>query len=110
MDTSADEGYKFTKENFNKAIVECKRKGLTPRILMLTNPNNPLGKTIASPQIKEMIMLAREYNMHTIVDEIYACCVYRCTKTSETFISAASIHDEVHGTMIAAKDVHIVWG
>ena len=47
-------------------------KGLTPKFILLTNPNNPLG-VIYQPQVlRDAIQWARKRNIHTIVDEIHA--------------------------------------
>lgn len=52
------------------------KQGLKVKVLLLTNPNNPLG-TIYSPSvIKSCINWARSKKMHTIVDEIYALSVH----------------------------------
>jgi hypothetical protein len=51
-------------------------EGKKVKMLLLTNPNNPLG-TIYSPSvIKNCISWARTKKMHTIVDEIYALSVH----------------------------------
>lgn len=51
-------------------------KGLSVKVLLLTNPNNPLG-TIYSPiVVKNCVEWARDKGMHTIVDEIYALSVH----------------------------------
>jgi aspartate/methionine/tyrosine aminotransferase len=46
------------------------------KMLLLTNPNNPLG-TIYSPEtMKNAIDWARSHGMHTVVDEIYGLCIH----------------------------------
>jgi aspartate/methionine/tyrosine aminotransferase len=66
------------------ALAESKR--LRVRMLLITNPNNPLG-TIYPPEIiKSAIDWARSRNMHTIVDEIYALTVHDQTVMFESVI------------------------
>ena len=52
------------------------RKGLNVKLLLLTNPNNPLGTVYSPTVIQDCIDWARSKNMHSIVDEIYALSVH----------------------------------
>ena len=51
---------------------ELTRQGLNVKLLLLTNPNNPLGTVYSAKVIKNCIDWARGKKMHVIVDEIYA--------------------------------------
>jgi 1-aminocyclopropane-1-carboxylate synthase len=53
------------------------QKGLTPRFLLLTNPNNPLGVIYSSDTMLRVVTWARQHNLHTIVDELYALSVHK---------------------------------
>jgi aspartate/methionine/tyrosine aminotransferase len=48
------------------------QKGLTPRFLLLTNPNNPLGIVYSPDTIRRLVEWGRCRDMHVIVDEVYA--------------------------------------
>ncbi len=52
------------------------KEGRKVRILLLTNPNNPLGTIYSPTVIKNCISWARSKNMHSIVDEIYGLSVH----------------------------------
>lgn len=54
------------------AYMQAKAKGLVPRFLLLTNPNNPLGVVYRPQVVQSNIAWARKRGLHTIVDEIYA--------------------------------------
>ena len=56
---------------------QLSRQGLHVKILLLTNPNNPLGVIYSPSVMKDCIEWARSKNMHTIVDEIYALSVHK---------------------------------
>jgi Aspartate/tyrosine/aromatic aminotransferase len=87
----------------------------TVKMLLLTNPNNPLG-TIYSPEtIKNAIDWARSHGMHTVVDEIYGLSIhdhdndYRdsdsdSNKDNNKFQSVIEILDNQLG-----NHVHFLW-
>ncbi len=50
--------------------------GRRVRMLLLTNPNNPLGIIYSDLVIRNCIEWARSKGMQTIVDEIYALSVH----------------------------------
>lgn len=88
-----------TISELNAAMKKAKAKGLRPRILLLTNPNNPIG-TIYEPEvIKRTISWARDHKLHTVVDEIYALSV-----RNRQFESVLQTMDNKLGV-----DVHFLW-
>jgi 1-aminocyclopropane-1-carboxylate synthase len=46
-------------------------------MLLLTNPNDPLGVIYNSSVVRGAITWARKNNIHTIVDEIFALTVHK---------------------------------
>ena len=61
-----------TPRDLEDAALAAEAKGMRVRMLLITNPCNPIG-TIYTPEVmKEAIEWARSRDMHTIVDEIYA--------------------------------------
>mmetsp|Transcript_12203 Transcript_12203/g.22883 ORF Transcript_12203/g.22883 Transcript_12203/m.22883 type:complete len:550 (+) Transcript_12203:45-1694(+) len=46
------------------------------KMLLLTNPNNPLGTVYSAQTVKNAIDWARCHDMHTVVDEIYALSIH----------------------------------
>ena len=61
-----------TSDDLERAAKLAEAKGLNVRILLLTNPNNPLGTIYPPELVKDAIDWARSRQMHTVVDEIYA--------------------------------------
>jgi aspartate/methionine/tyrosine aminotransferase len=53
-----------------------KQKGQNVKMLLLTNPNDPLGVIYKPSVIVNAISWARRNNVHTIVDEIFALTVH----------------------------------
>jgi aspartate/methionine/tyrosine aminotransferase len=61
-----------TVDELDVAYQEAVAKGTTPKFILLTNPNNPLGTIYSVETMLQTIQWARKHKMHTIVDEIYA--------------------------------------
>jgi histidinol-phosphate/aromatic aminotransferase/cobyric acid decarboxylase-like protein len=61
-----------TPDELENAAASAEARGLRVRVLLLTNPNNPLGTIYPPGIIKSSINWARNRMIHTIVDEIYA--------------------------------------
>ena len=48
--------------------------------MMIINPDNPTGAVFSTKVVREMIAIAKEFNMFLIVDEIYLNMVFKSTK------------------------------
>ena len=72
---SSNPSFGPTPVELENAAALAEAKGLRVRVLLLTNPNNPLGTIYPPELIKSSIDWARNRKMHTIVDEIYALSV-----------------------------------
>jgi aspartate aminotransferase len=70
-----------------KALALARKRGLDPRILVLTNPDNPTGTHASADLLAEVLGLAREHGLIVVSDEIYA----ELAHTPDEFVSAASI-------------------
>ncbi|EEC51274.1 1-aminocyclopropane-1-carboxylate synthase, partial [Phaeodactylum tricornutum CCAP 1055/1] len=87
-------------DEMEAAFLQAKAKGISPKFLLLTNPNNPLATIYQPSAVARMISWARNRNMHTIVDEIYALSMHK----GHGFQSVLQILDNDLGS-----DVHMVW-
>lgn len=65
---------------YEQSVIE---HGSTPRILLLSSPNNPLGVCYPAHVIQECVDWAEERGVHVISDEIYAGSVYRTPRNSD---------------------------
>ena len=66
IDTSASNDYRITKDNFDRAILKCKEMNTVPKVLILTNPNNPLGRPLETADVRNTISWCRELSMHVV--------------------------------------------
>lgn len=73
---------------------------MTVKIILISNPNNPLGVIYSPNAVRNIVEWARARKMHTIVDEIYALSVF----DDDSFRSVAQILDNDLG-----NDVHFLW-
>jgi len=91
-----------TAEDLDTARKAVCRMGYQPKIVLLTNPNNPLGINYNSTVVANCIQWARSHNMHTVVDEVYALSQHYPVRS--TFQSVIQILDNQMG-----HDVHHIW-
>ena len=66
-----------TPADLEAATREAERDGLKVKMLLLTNPNNPLGVIYGASVIRNCIHWARKRKLETIVDEIYGLSVHQ---------------------------------
>lgn len=99
-----DGGVNLTKANVEQAL----KQSPNAKLLVLTNPNNPLGVNYSKELQEEIYSLFLENpNRHIISDEIYACSQ---VKNKDEFVSALSLKayqkygDRIHVTWGLSKD------
>lgn len=100
---SNSDAFELTVEDLDKSYHACAQP---PRLLVLTNPHNPLGGNY-SPELLDCIYdwaLTKTPRMHIVSDEMYRHS--QLPHTSDRFVSALSLMDK-HA---AADRVHVVWG
>lgn len=71
------EAYYPTKAGLTAALQAAKLEGESPRILLISHPNNPLGISYPPHVVKDCIDWCRENHVHLVSDEIYAGSVYQ---------------------------------
>lgn len=91
-----------TEKELDLGFMQARSRGLNPRFVLITNPNNPLGIIYKPNVIANLIKWARRRNLHTIMDELYALSTHK--KKDHGFQSVIQILDNQLG-----NDVHFVW-
>ncbi len=69
------------------------------KALLVTNPDNPLGRVAPAEEVGRLIEWARDRGLHVVLDEVYALSVFG----DATFTSGASLVDDL------GEDLHVVW-
>jgi len=91
-----------TPEELELAYNHAAEKNLKVSMLLLTNPNNPLGTIYSAETIKKSIEWARGKHVHTIVDEIYGLSLH--DSHDQSFQSVTKILNNNLG-----NDVSFLW-
>lgn len=93
--TSAADSFRLTPRLLDQAVASSP---VPVRALLLTNPDNPLGKVASPSELHDLVAWARRTGVQLVVDEIYALSVFGHTP----FTSIGSLGQ-------LGEDVHVVW-
>lgn len=77
--------------------------------MLITNPENPLGKCYSKKDIEAILSFADQHNIHVVFDEIYALSTYSQLLEDKTdpFISVLSLP---YKDLIDPALVHVLYG
>ncbi|XP_065847713.1 1-aminocyclopropane-1-carboxylate synthase CMA101 [Euphorbia lathyris] len=103
--SSSDE-FKITKAALENAYAQARKLKLKVKGILITNPSNPLGKSMTLDELNHLINFATSKQIHIISDEIYSGTVF----DSPDFISItqALIENQIENTEIRNR-IHIVY-
>ena len=71
-------------------ILEARRRGLSPKAVIITQPDNPTGTLASAEVLQQLAAIAREHNLWIISDEIYR----DLTHNPSDYVSMAAIAGE----------------
>lgn len=80
-------------ETFKHGYDEAIKNGLQPRIIVLVNPQNPLGDVYGEATIRPILEFAAQKQLHVIIDEIYALSIFTNEKPFESILNYRSLPD-----------------
>jgi aspartate/methionine/tyrosine aminotransferase len=86
--------YYPNRASLDAAVERSLAQGITPRILLLSHPQNPLGICYPPEVVKEIIDWCREKQIHLVSDEIYSGSVYRDDANFVSALELASTGDD----------------
>lgn len=89
LNSIPEEAYYPNRESLDAAVLAAEANGVTPRILLISHPMNPLGICYPPQVIQEIVEWCRERKIHLVSDEIYAGSVYRPEQAN--FVSTLQI-------------------
>jgi len=69
--------FKLSRESFAHGYNNALAEGLHPRMILLINPNNPLGDVYDETTLLPILQFAAEKCLHVVIDEIL-CIKYIC--------------------------------
>jgi aspartate aminotransferase len=71
----------------SESVSLARKRGLDPRILLLTHPDNPTGTFASADLLESVLGIARECGLAVVSDEIYA----ELAHAPDEFVSAATV-------------------
>ncbi|MEV8327236.1 pyridoxal phosphate-dependent aminotransferase [Kitasatospora sp. NPDC056731] len=105
LPTTGEDRYRLTLPLIQKAYEDRKAAGHTPRLLVLTNPHNPLGVNYSRALLDEIYGWALHHtDLHIISDEIYCHSQLDSSTTKFTSALALKAYQE------QPDRIHVVWG
>ncbi|KPM41988.1 hypothetical protein AK830_g4599 [Neonectria ditissima] len=99
-------------ERFEEALRRSRAEGVEVKMVLIVNPNNPLGKCYPRATLVAIMRFCQTHQLHLLSDEIYACSVFGTDSpdaapfTSALAIDAAGLLDPalLHVTYGLSKD------
>lgn len=98
-----ENNFKLTREALEETYRKCGDKA---KILLLTSPDNPTGKTLSEEELDLAIAFTEEKEMHLFVDEVYGLSIY--DSSQQPFISIFS-HLKKRGRKLG-NYIHVLYG
>ncbi|KAG4179156.1 hypothetical protein ERO13_A10G088900v2 [Gossypium hirsutum] len=84
---TSSNGFKVTLPAIEQAYRQAQKRKLRVKGVLITNPSNPLGTTMARDELYLLINFIEDKQIHLISDEIYAGTVF----TSPSFVSVMEV-------------------
>ena len=72
VETDSADCHSITPHALSQAMLQARRNGANPRILIVNSPSNPTGSMFARADVEAIALWAREEGITLISDEIYA--------------------------------------
>lgn len=68
--------FELSRQCFEYGYAKALETGLNPRMILLINPNNPLGDVYDETVLLPILEFAAEKRLHVVIDEIYALSTF----------------------------------
>lgn len=102
---TTDDDYAITEATLSQTYERAVNEGHIPKLLVFTNPTNPMGTCYTRDEMKLVLKFCRQHNMHIMSDEVYALSVEPLKEGEEGYISFANIIKDDP----KKDDVHVIW-
>ena len=99
-----------TPEDLERSARAAAGAGRRIKILLLTNPHNPLGVVYPPDRYEALVRWALERGVHVVSDEIYANSVFGEGEEFRSVISMVPGLRKEYGAEVVDRLVHQVWG
>jgi aspartate/methionine/tyrosine aminotransferase len=112
-----EHAYYPNRASLDAAVANSKEQnGVTPRILLLSHPQNPLGICYPPEVVTEIVEWCRDHEIHLVSDEIYAGSIYRPDQSN--FVSTLELassssttenNENENGNLGIGPYIHLVY-
>ncbi|KAL0089655.1 pyridoxal phosphate-dependent transferase [Phycomyces blakesleeanus] len=113
----------FVHENvLEEAFERAKKENVKVKALLVTNPDNPIGRCYSREGLETFARFASKHSIHLILDEVYALSTFSHLDTSlsaDTVISAKEESDDPFTSILSLENlsdlidpslVHVIYG
>ncbi|OVA14570.1 Aminotransferase [Macleaya cordata] len=109
---SSSNGFEITESALHEAYQLAQKRNLKVKGVLITNPSNPLGKTISRAELNRLVTFVDSKGIHLISDEIYSGTVFESqdfTSIYEVLIERnlqnSSVWNRTHIVYSLSKDL-----
>lgn len=89
INTNIEENFQLPDYETMKSYVDERTK-----VIMITNPNNPIGRVATAEDVDKYVRLAKEFDLYLLVDEVYSNLIYDNAKT-DSFLNIEDMQERV---------------
>ncbi|OLY82993.1 putative inactive 1-aminocyclopropane-1-carboxylate synthase-like protein 2 [Smittium mucronatum] len=90
---------------YEKKLKELTQLNIKVKLIVICNPNNPLGVCYPKPALQEILKFADQNNIFVLFDEIYALSVYRNLPCSDPLLDYSQNNDLVSDVLVPFESV-----
>eukprot|EP00897_Mesotaenium_endlicherianum_P006036 jgi/Mesen1/5460/ME000273S04706 len=102
-----------TSAEMDAGVAEAVKRGTKAKVLLLTNPGNPLGTLYPEATLKELLLWAVRKGLHILADEIYANSKFGASDDEFVSLSKVAAHVVQEGLVseeLVTELVHTAYG
>ncbi|OJJ76713.1 hypothetical protein ASPBRDRAFT_62811 [Aspergillus brasiliensis CBS 101740] len=98
---------------FQKSLDAARHNGITVRAVLISNPNNPVGRFYSRPTLEALAHFCTVNGLHLVADEIYALSGFPSPDDHNLpgFTSVLSLRESSEpGKLISHQNIHCLYG
>ncbi|OGM47804.1 hypothetical protein ABOM_003341 [Aspergillus bombycis] len=98
---------------FQKSLDAARRKGISVKAVLISNPNNPVGRFYSRPTLEALAHFCAVEGLHLVADEIYALSGFDSPDDPSLpgFTSVLSLRkNSKRGRLISHQNIHCLYG
>lgn len=99
-----EDNFAITPEALQNALLQAKKREIKVKAILITSPNNPLGRVYDEHTLSLILRFARDQKLELIFDELYAQSVFGDKPYLSAWKMAKNEHANVHVVYGFAKD------